>query len=486
MHRILEVSTAIGCPLGCDYCPQAVVARAYQGPRYLTPEVWGQCLAKLPTDVKVVFSGLAEPWSNPDCTTLLLQAAARGPVHVFTTLAGTTLADVERLRDVPLHLDIHLPDAAGRMRLEVTAEYLAVLQRCRERFAHNCGVIGTLHPAVRAALGQDLPPGGDGLLSRGGNLPDVGRRLWQPGPLQCSACRDLAHNVLLPDGRVLLCCMDYGLRHVLGNLRTQPYEALFRGPAFREVCARLASPDGDVLCRQCELAEPNQGAPMRTCIIDLAVDKWYPRGQRRLADTLAKQGYTGDLILHSSYPAGCPTHQEVPYGFKPHLIEAARQQGYEVVLWLDASMMAIRHPAPVFEHILVHGHLFEATWEDVSRQPWKLGQWSTDAFLVHHGVTRDEAMQIPLFSAGFTGLDLRRERSQEFLRQWLALSGDGISFHGPWYDKGADPRYQGHRHDMSAGALLAHRMGMEVTRPRFMDYAVAVPMATACFVCCGM
>ena len=34
----------------------------------------------------------------------------------------------------------------------------------------------------------------------------------------------LYHNVVLPNGDVSLCCMDYGLEHIIGNLLDQEYE----------------------------------------------------------------------------------------------------------------------------------------------------------------------------------------------------------------------------------------------------------------------
>ena len=44
------------------------------------------------------------------------------------------------------------------------------------------------------------------------------------GPRTCGCVENLYHNVLLPNGDVSLCCMDYGLDNIIGNLNTQPYE----------------------------------------------------------------------------------------------------------------------------------------------------------------------------------------------------------------------------------------------------------------------
>jgi hypothetical protein len=39
-------------------------------------------------------------------------------------------------------------------------------------------------------------------------------------------------HVLLPNGDVVLCCMDYDLKHVIGNLVNQSYEDLYTGSAM--------------------------------------------------------------------------------------------------------------------------------------------------------------------------------------------------------------------------------------------------------------
>ena len=46
----------------------------------------------------------------------------------------------------------------------------------------------------------------------------------------CGCDETLYHNVVLPNGDVSLCCMDYGLKHILGNLYTQEYNDIIPEP----------------------------------------------------------------------------------------------------------------------------------------------------------------------------------------------------------------------------------------------------------------
>lgn len=76
------------------------------------------------------------------------------------------------------------------------------------------------------------------------------------GKISCSLCgKALNHNILLPDGRVLLCCMDYGMKHVLGNLMEQSYEEIMNGKEINKIKDAINGDESiDVLCRGCSSA----------------------------------------------------------------------------------------------------------------------------------------------------------------------------------------------------------------------------------------
>ena len=69
------------------------------------------------------------------------------------------------------------------------------------------------------------------------------------GALACSISHnEFNQNVLLPNGDVYLCCMDYELKHRLGNLFLDDYKSL---QVKREKIKRLLVEDDDVICRKC-------------------------------------------------------------------------------------------------------------------------------------------------------------------------------------------------------------------------------------------
>ena len=65
------------------------------------------------------------------------------------------------------------------------------------------------------------------LTTRAGNVP-LDKVASPKRKAKVMGCvRGLQQNVLLPNGDVLLCCMDWGMKHVLGNLLTGDYSNLF-------------------------------------------------------------------------------------------------------------------------------------------------------------------------------------------------------------------------------------------------------------------
>lgn len=265
MKRWLEITTIMGCKNLCDYCPQVLLTRRYRGQtRILTMETFRECIDKVPKDVEIHFSGYSEPWLNPNCTEMLLYAFTQGhQLAVYTTLVGMKTTDVDRIRHIPFSTFlIHLPDADGLMKAEPDDAYLALLTHVDAAGLSGLTyrTIGFQHPKITEHIGPkpEEPLHGDFVHSRAGNVDKV--VLSGPAPLEgrirCAKSRT-TKNVLLPNGDVTLCCMDYGLSHILGNLLKDDYEALHRSTEYRRVLSSFVSHHTDSLCRRCEWAEPS-------------------------------------------------------------------------------------------------------------------------------------------------------------------------------------------------------------------------------------
>ncbi len=262
----MEITTGIGCRVNCRHCPQSRIVSRYlarSGAAKMTFTLFREFLEKIPPAVAVHFSGMAEPWLNGECTRMLLHAAAQERrIAVYTTLQGMTERDFDAIRDVEYKIfSIHLPDAEGNAHIPVDERYLRLLERIvrypvKATIERQFSCHGTLHPAVRSLVeGSGITLYGS-MLDRAGNLEDCGLEpVSHRGRITCGRAGDrLDRNVLLPDGTVLLCCMDYNMDHVLGNLQLQEYDELFSGDAARAVRMSLESEERPSICRRCSVA----------------------------------------------------------------------------------------------------------------------------------------------------------------------------------------------------------------------------------------
>lgn len=247
--------------MNCDYCPQKIHVKNYTAKSKHTEMTFHDfkiMLSTVPKEVEIVFAGMAEPWLNKHCTDMVLYCFDKGyRVGVYTTTVGMKEEDVRNIRGLDFSFfTLHLPDADGHMTLKVTEQYLLILLMVMRSIpGHQKMVIGRLHPEVEKYTGP-VADGSAGLLSRAGNLKTLAINR-KKGPLQCSACGPkIDHNILLPNGEVLLCCMDYAQEHVIGNLIHGDYEGLFKSAEYLRIMEGLKDDTKEIACRRCEISTP--------------------------------------------------------------------------------------------------------------------------------------------------------------------------------------------------------------------------------------
>lgn len=250
---ILEVSTIVQCPIRCRYCPQPTINLAYQGRRLMSYDTFRTALDHCPKDLPVSFAGFGEPFLNP-LTREMLAAAHydRRGIQIYTTGLGMTKKDLEALAAVhPYNIMWHVPDEDMEW-FPINKDYMQAMRALME--LPNTHAV--LHGAPRKGLDW-LPEHKlekHPLHSRAGHVAHLCSAIVRTGPLTCGPAPELDNNLLLPDGRLLVCCMDYGLEHVLGNLTEETWDSLHAGKAYQDLRGRMLSNDGRCRCRRCEQA----------------------------------------------------------------------------------------------------------------------------------------------------------------------------------------------------------------------------------------
>jgi hypothetical protein len=277
VRKSLEITTMIGCPLMCTFCPQDKLTKAYKDPiRQLSLENYTTILEKLPLEVQIVFAGYTEPWANKLCNQFVNLALTKGfYISIFTTLHGMNLDQSKELvnmidqhSDQVLRFWIHLPDVNGNMLgFKHSEEYEQVLKiikgsrnvRIREMTMDHESRISPKITVPTDPLKNWYPN------TRANNL-DLKNIKNQPInlaarhelPIGCVRTKNYNDNVLLPNGDVALCCMDYGLKHIIGNLLTQSYDDIINGKELQQISKSNKENrfSNDTLCRECTDAYP--------------------------------------------------------------------------------------------------------------------------------------------------------------------------------------------------------------------------------------
>lgn len=219
---------------------------------------------------------------------------------------------------------------------------------------------------------------------------------------------------------------------------------------------------------------------IKSCVLTAHNNQgWYPRGQKRLISSLNLHGNKHDVLALSIEPfqggwrvegsinsvpitpVNYPQYKsDCVYTLKAAAFQYALDQGYELMLWLDCSVWAIKDIEPVFDIVAEQGHYF---W----RSGYSLGQTCSTACLNYFKIDREEAFDIHDSSTSMFGLYIANEKSLEFLSRWLKAAKEH-QFHGSRDAiEGREGREQlfEHRQDQSVASALIHLMNLTYHEP---------------------
>ena len=284
----LEFTLMVGCPLKCTFCPQDALRGQYgKNDKYFSLENFKAVLGKVPKHVRIDFSGMAEPWANPDATAMLRHALEAGySMAIYSTLYGMEAEDGEAVTDlIRTHaaqlevMCLHLPDRNGNMR---GWKHSAVYEANLVGFIRLglSGILPRFEVMTMDAGGkphQDLDHLGIQLgawvgHTRAGNVGAAevpGQAILdmpeRHGAVTCGFTPFYDQNVCLPNGDVVLCCMDYSLQHKIGNLLEQDYYEMYASGGLSRLIAENMNPafSRKSLCKTCDRAKSYSVGPVK-------------------------------------------------------------------------------------------------------------------------------------------------------------------------------------------------------------------------------
>ena len=195
----------------------------------------------------------------------------------------------------------------------------------------------------------------------------------------------------------------------------------------------------------------------KTCIISVGIGEGYAKGVDRMAESLKDVGYQGNTMFWKELPKGSPTHEENPYAFKVYAFQAAIAQGYDKILWFDASIYAVKPLDYIFGKIENQGSYFVSNGYNARQE-------CNDRCLDYFGIDYNKAVNIPMISSGIVGLDMNDIYANTFLDRWTEAMEDGIfkgsRSHNP--EESSDARFLHSRQDQSCGSLIVHQLELEL------------------------
>lgn len=266
----IEITTVIGCRVGCKFCPQELLVSSYlrtdpDRERVMSMDTYQKCLNHIPLNCNILFCGMAEPLLNPNCIEMMKITVASGrKVDLYTTLVGLDKSRIEDLLSVPVGwVTLHVADSKGYAKIPLTDEYYDMVSTLLESKKED----GTSY--VNLCNAQTLPDpkilelckGKYEILTdmsdRAGQLEDerLVRSSRRKEKIACGHSGTMLNrNVLLPDGTLLLCMQDYGMKHIIGNLVEESYEEIMCGDRIESIRKALLEPCSDILCRSCSHA----------------------------------------------------------------------------------------------------------------------------------------------------------------------------------------------------------------------------------------
>jgi hypothetical protein len=188
-------------------------------------------------------------------------------------------------------------------------------------------------------------------------------------------------------------------------------------------------------------------------VINAAYGSWYPRGQKRLVDSLRATGYEGDILTFCDEPINEHFNPRKPYTIKAATFIEAIKKGYTNILWLDCSVWSVKNITPFFDLIERESVYF---W----RSGWNLAQSAADSDLEYAGWTRDEAERLYECASGMVGLNMKDNRVKQLMDIFIDANKKGVCSTSRNHDnQSQDPRFKFARQDQTALSIAYHKVG---------------------------
>jgi len=270
----LELSLKVGCSINCWFCPQKLYKERYfsisKDTRHqMTTEDFLKIVKNLSESKvrRLLFSGYCENFLNPKALEIISIAKGnRFQVSIITTGVGLKKEDILSLSRlemdrVTVSLDPSNSDIwpikgniSERWRnityILENIKNTQIVIVAKESEKNSRRIIETENFCLQNKLKYRID-----LHNRAGNL-HYGSIIDNSALLPPLYCSRPMTNVVQPNGDLSLCCMDWSLQHILGNLYEQEYNEIIENAFVKNILENLYyGAIDELLCKHCHYLE---------------------------------------------------------------------------------------------------------------------------------------------------------------------------------------------------------------------------------------
>ena len=253
----IEVTLTSACPMMCSYCPQGNYIKGYKSLKTsgkdMSLEDYKIILSNINIIGYVAFTGFTEPIRNKNWYEIVKHTIDEG----YRTIINTTLfkasdEDIDKMTSLDIPINIHVTDSKQEVPIETYRNFIDKYKG-EHRFSYFS------RKGMERAQQLRVMSGRGRVHDRGGNVaPDKAPK--PPvikGPVACTTRRQYS-NVVIPNGDVSVCCSDFGLEHILGNLLTQKLSEIHNSENMKDFNNKMLEGDEDFICNKCWYATPRK------------------------------------------------------------------------------------------------------------------------------------------------------------------------------------------------------------------------------------
>jgi radical SAM protein with 4Fe4S-binding SPASM domain len=250
----IEITTMVGCPNNCWYCPQDIFISSYKSDiKILTFDNFKLLLKNIDTKTVITFSGYSENFLNPEIVDMLIYSYKNDyKINIYTTFRGFDYNKMEKLKESGVEFNIvsfHRYNGNGYNQELFDEKMNKFLSYFKINFCR-------WEVDLRNNKDKTLSKNNVNIISRAGNIKNI-NNIRKESKIECNHYgNDLLFykNVVVPNGDVYICCQDFGLKHKIGNLFEYHYDSNEFNNERKKIKDLFSITNSDLICRDCEFS----------------------------------------------------------------------------------------------------------------------------------------------------------------------------------------------------------------------------------------